>query len=140
MLIQDDLWEILQENINPYHLDRIHENCRRCDAFNHGLGAQINADGRRQVNAYCVRCHTKITSVLKIPRSLREKVPVISHSMNARPCVVRGCDSPYSQDHHIFPQSIDYEYAWLYPTVSLCEHHHRLWHDMTGIATGGSNG
>lgn len=140
MLIRgDDLWEILQENVNPYHYGKIAGNCWACDAYMPGLGAQINSDGRRQVKAYCARCHSQLTSVLKIPRSLRERVPVIGHSMNARPCEVRGCDSLYSQDHHILPVSIDSEWAWRYPTVCLCEHHHRLWHQMTGLATGGSN-
>lgn len=131
----DELREIISENVNKYHRDEIFSDCWQCGQNYPGLGAQVNADGRIQIKAYCTCCdHALHLGPLRVPKELRERIPIIKKSVgDLRACSYRGCSSPYSQTHHILPSSIDWEESCRFPTVPLCVEHHALWHKLTGL-------
>jgi hypothetical protein len=137
--IDAEMADRLRETISPHHQMEIFGRiCPRCYSLERGLGAYRHSDGRRQGRAICIECGEVMTSWLKLPKGLVDILPIVKEPDYYEPCSVRGCGQPYSQDHHVFPRSIDSDLAFRYPTVSLCEHHHRLWHNKTGIATGRS--
>lgn len=101
---------------------------------NRQLGALECRDGRKLVYGYCSDCWYKVTDSLPMPDGLRDRVPIIEYTYDQhRPCQVRGCDSQYSQAHHIIPREISREWREKYPTVDLCIACHERWHDLTGL-------
>jgi hypothetical protein len=137
--IDAEIEDVLLETISPKEHDRVFTYaCGNCYSSKRGLGALRCSDGRVQVRAYCQRCGSRLSDVLKLPKGLASHVPIAEEAWRHYPCSVKGCQEEYSQEHHVMPQSIDFKLAYTYPTVFLCERHHRLWHDKTGIATGRS--
>jgi hypothetical protein len=131
------LLEWLEENNSPANLRYIYDHpCTHCSYPKTGLGGLRQSDGRIAVKVYCARCHRAISGSLRVPDALRDRISIIREKKH-HPCQVDGCSDIFSQTHHVFPHSIDWELSWKYPTIYLCEYHHRLWHQKTGIATGG---
>jgi hypothetical protein len=134
----DALLEWLQENNSSPNRDRIKDHpCLNCGHPHTGLGGLMQSDGRIAVKVYCASCHEAISGALRVPPILRDAIDIIVRKHHI-PCEVTDCTSEYSQTHHVFPTSIDWDLGVIYPTVQLCEHHHSLWHQMTRIAVGGT--
>ena len=137
--IDAEIQEALLETISPKEHERVFTYaCYNCYSSDRGLGALRCSDGRVQVRAYCRECGARLSDVLKLPKGMSTHVPIAEEAWRHYPCSVQDCPEQYSQEHHVMPRSVDSTLAWIYPTVYLCEHHHRLWHNKTGIATGRS--
>lgn len=131
-----ELIEWLQENNSTGNFDPDAEStCWECGSHEIGLGGLVQTDGRIAIKFYCAKCHRSQSGALRVPEIIRNAIGLLIHKKH-QPCQVQGCGQAYSQAHHILPKSVDWDLAWIYPTVNLCVFHHRLWHDMTGIATG----
>jgi hypothetical protein len=134
--IGDELLEWMLENNHQANLEAIlfASSCG-CGSADTGIGGVRQIDGRMFYKLFCDNCRRSRSGALRVPKQLREVIGTIKER-DGTPCEVRSCKERFSQTHHVFPSSIDWQLARDYPTIQLCEHHHRLWHQMTGVATG----